>query len=299
MQATLTRLLGVLTAPALAIGLLATPARAQTDIVQTATQAGNFTTLVAALQATGLDATLGAPGTFTVFAPTDAAFAALPPGTVQRLLLPQNQAKLSSILLYHVAGTTLDSTQVLQQQTIDTLNGQRVDVALVGGQPKIDAANLILTDIVCTNGIIHVIDAVLMPNLNDIPQTAALVGGFDTLITALTAANLATVLSGPGPFTVFAPTDLAFVPLPVTRLLLPVNIPRLANILTYHVVPGRIYADQLTNNQVLTTVNGQTLLVTRQGDSVFVNGIQIQTADVETANGNIHVIGDVLLPPVF
>lgn len=291
--------LGAVAAPVLALGLFTAPVQAQSNIVQTAVANGNFTTLVTALQATGLDVPLSGPGTFTVFAPTDAAFAALPPGTVQNLLLPQNLPTLSSILTYHVAGQTLNSTQVLAQSTISTLNGQRVDVSIVGAQPKIDSANLILTDIVCTNGIIHVLDAVLTPNLGNIPQTAAAVGGFGTLLTAVTAANLATTLSGPGPFTVFAPTNAAFSTLPVNRLLLPVNIPRLRNILTYHVVPGRIYADQLVNNQVLTTVNGQTLLVTKQGNQTFVNGVLISTADVETSNGNIHVVGSVLLPPVF
>ncbi len=292
-------ILGAAAAPVLALGLLTAPGQAQASIVQTAVANGNFTTLVTALQATGLDVPLSGPGTFTVFAPTDAAFAALPPGTVQNLLLPQNLPTLSSILTYHVAGQTLNSTQVLALNTIGTLNGQRVDVSIVGAQPKIDSANLILTDIVCTNGIIHVLDAVLTPNLNNIPQTAAAVGGFSTLLTAVTAANLATTLSGPGPFTVFAPTNAAFSTLPVNRLLLPVNIPRLRNILTYHVVQGRIYADQLVNNQVLTTVNGQTLLVTKQGNQTFVNGVLISTADVETSNGNIHVVGNVLLPPVF
>lgn len=293
-------LLGAVAAPVLALGLFSGSAQAQTqNVVQTAVANGNFTTLVAALQATGLDAPLSGVGRFTVFAPTDAAFAALPPGTVQNLLLPENLPTLASILKYHVVTEAKFSSQVLAHPTIDTLNGQRVDVSLVGAQPKIDGANLILTDIVCSNGIIHVLDAVLTPNLNNIPQTAAAVGGFNTLLTAVTAANLATALSGPGPFTVFAPTDAAFAPLPVTRLLLPVNIPRLANILTYHVVPGRVYADQLMNNQVVPTLNGQTLLVTKQGNSVFVNGIQVVAADVETSNGNIHVIGSVLLPPVF
>jgi len=291
--------LGAVSAPILALGLLVAPLQAQTSIVQTAVANGNFTTLVTALQATGLDVPLSGPGTFTVFAPTDAAFAALPPGALQDLLLQRNLPTLSSILTYHVAGQTLNSTQVLALTTIDTLNGQRVDVSLVGAQPKIDSANLIITDIVCTNGIIHVLDAVLSPNLNNIPQTAAAVGGFNTLLTAVTAASLATTLSGPGPFTVFAPTDTAFSTLPVNRLLLPVNIPRLVNILTYHVVPGRIYADQLSNNQVLSTVNGQTLLVTKVGNQTFVNGVLIAAADVETSNGNIHVIGSVLLPPIF
>jgi len=300
MKTHLRTLLGAFAAPLLALGVTSTSVQAQTqNIVQTAVANGNFTTLVAALQATGLDAPLSGTDRFTVFAPTDAAFALLPPGTVQNLLQPANLPTLAEILKYHVVATAKFSSQVIVHPTIDTLNGQRVDVSIVGPQVKIDAATLILTDIVCTNGIIHVIDAVLLPSLTTIPQTATAVGGFDTLLTAVTAANLAGVLSGPGPFTVFAPTNAAFAPLPVNRLLLPVNIPRLANILTYHVVPGRVYADELVNNQILPTVNGQTLLVTRVGNDVFVDGVRIVAADVESTNGNIHVIGEVLLPPIF
>jgi uncharacterized surface protein with fasciclin (FAS1) repeats len=188
---------------------------------------------------------------------------------------------------------------VLAAPQIPTLNGQRVDISVVSGQPKVDTANLVVTDIVCSNGIIHVIDRVLLPNLNTIPQTAQAAGAFNTLLTAVTATNLAGALSQPGPLTVFAPTDAAFAPLPVWRLLEPVNRPRLATILTYHVVPERIYADQLLDGQVLTALNGQTLSVTRQNGVVRINGIPVQIADVEASNGNIHVLGGVLLPPVF
>jgi uncharacterized surface protein with fasciclin (FAS1) repeats len=234
-----------------------------------------------------------------VFAPTDAAFAALPAGTVQNLLQPQNLPTLSYILQYHVVSGGKFSSQVLANSTLTTLSGQRVEVAHGSGAATIDAANLVITDIVCTNGIIHVIDAVLLPTLTNIPQTAAALGGFDTLLAAVSATNVTGALSGPGPFTVFAPTNAAFAPLPVNRLLEPVNLPRLANILTYHVVPGRVYADQLQDGQIVPTLNGQSLAITKLGGNVFVNGIQVQLADLETWNGNVHVLGGVLLPPVF
>ncbi|MBL8860392.1 MAG: fasciclin domain-containing protein [Planctomycetes bacterium] len=293
-------LLGAVAAPVLALGLFTAPVQAQApNLVQTAVANGNFTTLVAALQATGLDVALSGTDRFTVFAPTDAAFAALPPGTVQTLLQPENLATLSTILRHHVVVGGKFSSQVLAGPTLDTLSGQRVDVSVVGGQPKVDAANLVITDIVASNGIIHVIDAVLLPSLQNIPQTAAAAGSFNTLLTAVTAANLAGVLSSEGPFTVFAPTDAAFAPLPVLRLLEPVNIPRLANILTYHVVAGRVYSDQLQDGQIVPTVNGQTLLVTKRGSNVFANGIPVVAADIEAWNGNIHVLSGVLLPPIF
>lgn len=288
-----------LAAPILAFTALATHAQAQNNIVQTAQNAGNFTTLVAALQATGLDTVLSGTDRYTVLAPTDAAFAALPPGTVDFLLQPANLPTLASILVYHVVpGGTL-SPEVVASDYLTTVNSQRVDVTVVGSSVKFDNANLQIADILCSNGVIHVIDAVLQPNLSGIPATAQSAGGFETLLAALNAAGLQAALDGDGPFTVFAPTNAAFAPLPVNRLLLPINIPRLQTILKYHVVPGRIFADQLTNGQTLTTLAGQTLAITTSSGNVFVNGIQIQTADVQAANGNIHVIDSVLLPPVF
>lgn len=286
-------------APLLALATIQTQVHAQNNIVQTAQNAGNFTTLVAALQATGLDTVLSGTDRYTVLAPTDAAFAALPAGTVDFLLQPANLPTLASILLYHVVpGGTL-SPEVVASDYLTTVNSQRVDVTIVGSSVKFDAANLQIADVLCTNGVIHVIDAVLQPNTSGIPATAQAAGGFNTLLAALNAAGLQAALDGDGPFTVFAPTDAAFAPLPVNRLLLPVNIPRLQTILKYHVVPGRIFADQLTNGQTLTTLAGQTLAITISGGSVFVNGNPILSADVQAANGNIHVIDTVLLPPIF
>ncbi len=266
------------------------------NIVQTAQAAGNFTTLVTALQATGLDAALSGTNRLTVFAPTDAAFAALPPGTVSNLLLPENLPTLSSILLYHVVDGGAFASTVLGSPYLTSLNGQRLDISLPMGVPTVENATITVTDILCSNGIIHVIDAVMIPSLQTIPQVAAAAGGFETLLTAVTVAGLGGRLSLPGPFTVFAPTNAAFTGLPVNRLLLPENLQRLQKILSYHVVPGRIYADQLVNGQILTTVLGQTLTVTRVGTNVFVNNVQIDAADIETDNGNIHVIGSVLIP---
>lgn len=281
---------------------LASLARAQVvpNIVQTAQANGNFTTLVTALQATGLDAVLSGPGRFTVFAPTDAAFAALPPGTVSTLLQPANLPTLSHILTYHVTTGATFAAQVVAVPNLTTVNGQRVDVTVTPTGVRIDQANLLITDIVCSNGVIHVIDAVLQPSLLTIPQTAQSVGGFNTLLTAVGAAGLAPALSGTGPFTVFAPPDAAFAGVNVHRLLWPTNLFRLQSILSYHVVPGRIYADQLQNGQVLTTINNKQLLVTRTPTGqVLVNGLPITTPDVEAKNGNIHVLGGVLIPSTF
>lgn len=145
--------------------LIAAPAFAETatkDIVDTAIGAGNFTTLVAAVQAAGLVDTLKGPGPFTVFAPTDAAFAALPAGTVEDLLKPENKAKLVSILTYHVLPGKVMSTDLSEGLKAATVQGKEVTITLEGG-PKVNGAAISTPDIAATNGVIHVIDAVILP----------------------------------------------------------------------------------------------------------------------------------------
>jgi uncharacterized surface protein with fasciclin (FAS1) repeats len=133
------------------------------DIVSTAESAGQFTTLVTALKAAGLVSTLEGPGPFTVFAPTDAAFAKLPAGTVTTLLKPENKKKLVKILTYHVVSGNLKAADVITMTTAKTLNGQSVAISVNGNTVKINDATVIKADIAASNGTIHVIDTVLLP----------------------------------------------------------------------------------------------------------------------------------------
>jgi uncharacterized surface protein with fasciclin (FAS1) repeats len=133
------------------------------DIIDTAISAGDFNTLVAAVKAADLVSTLKGPGPFTVFAPTDAAFAKLPAGTVQSLLLPENKQKLASILTYHVVPGKVTAADVAKLSSAKTVNGQSLSVKTAGGGVTIDDAKVIKTDILCSNGVIHVIDAVVLP----------------------------------------------------------------------------------------------------------------------------------------
>lgn len=143
---------------------MAGPGRAQgKDIVDTAVGAGQFKTLAAALQAAGLVETLKGKGPFTVFAPTDAAFAKLPAGTVESLLKPENKAKLTAILTYHVVAGKVMAADVVKVTSAKTVQGGAVAVKVTGGKVSIDAANVVTTDITASNGVIHVIDTVLMP----------------------------------------------------------------------------------------------------------------------------------------
>ncbi|HRE29519.1 MAG TPA: fasciclin domain-containing protein, partial [Anaerolineales bacterium] len=180
------------------------------DIVDTAIADGRFTTLVAAVTAAELVDTLKGPGPFTVFAPTDDAFAALPEGTLDELLLPENKQALTDILLYHV----VLAADVVGLNEAETVLGETVSIRVDGDNVFINESRVIITDIMTSNGVIHVIDAVLLPASDmaeeptqNIVEIAAADGRFTTLVAAVQAAGLAETLSGEGPFTVFAPTD--------------------------------------------------------------------------------------------
>jgi uncharacterized surface protein with fasciclin (FAS1) repeats len=136
----------------------------KTDIVQTAVAAGSFKTLVAALKAADLVVTLEGAGPFTVFAPTDEAFAKLPKGTVENLLKPENKAKLQALLMYHVVPGKVMAGEVVSLSSAKTANGQLLKITVQRGAVMVDNANVVKTDIDCSNGVIHVIDTVVMPN---------------------------------------------------------------------------------------------------------------------------------------
>ncbi len=136
---------------------------ADADIVDTAVAAGQFTTLAAALEAAGLVDTLKGPGPFTVFAPTDEAFAKLPEGTVETLLMPENKDQLVAVLTYHVVPAEFPAAEVVKYEQADTVNGARIDIDAGANGVMVNTANVTATDIMATNGVIHVIDAVLLP----------------------------------------------------------------------------------------------------------------------------------------
>jgi uncharacterized surface protein with fasciclin (FAS1) repeats len=275
-----------------------------TDIVDTAVAAGSFSTLAAALDAAGLIDTLKSTGPFTVFAPTDEAFAKLPEGTVADLLKPENKGKLSSILTYHVlAGEVLASAVVtMDGKSAATVNGASVKIGVKDGVVTVDGATVVATDIKTSNGVIHVIDSVLIPVvLTDIVDTAVAAGSFSTLAAALDAAGLIDTLKGKGPFTVFAPTDEAFAKLPegtVADLLKPENKAKLASILTYHVLPDEVMASAVVtmDGQSAATVNGAAVTIGVKNGVVTVDDATVVTTDIKTSNGVIHVIDSVMIP---
>ena len=274
------------------------------DIVDTAVADGRFTTLAAALGAADLIETLKGEGPFTVFAPTDDAFAKLPEGTVETLLLPENLEQLKSILLYHVVGGKVMAKDVVTLTSADTVLGEAVTIKVDMGKVYLnDTVEVIITDVEASNGVIHVIDSVLLPpaKLVDIVDTAVADGRFTTLAAALGAADLIDTLKGEGPFTVFAPTDDAFAKLPegsVATLLLPENLEQLKSILLYHVVSGKVMAADVVTLTSADTVLGEAVTIKVDDGKVYLNDtIEVIITDVEASNGVIHVIDAVLLPP--
>jgi uncharacterized surface protein with fasciclin (FAS1) repeats len=281
--------------------LLPPPPQPTNTILDIVVNSADHNTLEAAVVAAGLQSALSGAGPLTVFAPTDAAFAALPAGVLDALLADPTGA-LTQVLLYHVVGGVALSTDLADGMMITTIQGQDVTVTINANGVFINDAQVIVADIIADNGVVHVIDAVLVPELNPEPTTVVDIivnsENHNTLEAAVIAAGLADDLSGDGPFTVFAPTDDAFAALPagVLDALLADPTGALAQVLLYHVVSGEALSSSLTNGQTITTLQGQDVTVSITGGNVFVNGAQVIMADIMADNGVVHVIDAVLTP---
>ncbi|MEE4192338.1 MAG: fasciclin domain-containing protein [Halieaceae bacterium] len=279
-------------------------------ITETAVADGGFETLVTALQATGLDATLDdETQTFTVFAPTDEAFAELGEDTINALLADTDT--LSDILLYHViAGQAVSAETAisLAPGTIEMANGDEAALRFEGDALFINNSRVVLTDIETANGVIHVIDAVLTPPadmepaLGTIPEVAIAAGDFTTLVAALQATGLDSVLADEAAtFTVFAPTDDAFAMLgDDTIAALLGDTDTLSDILLYHVIAG-LAVDSTTAISLAGTAvemaNGDLADITLFDGNLFIDGSQVIITDIAASNGIIHVIDTVMSPP--
>ena len=309
-------------------------------IVDVAVAADDFNTLVAAVQAAGLVDALSGEDELTVFAPTDEAFAAALDalGLTADELLADTET-LTAVLTYHVvAGEVLAADVVtLDGESVETLNGATVDITVDGDTVMVNDATVIAADVDASNGVIHVIDTVLLPPAGDemsedemsedemsedemsedemsddemsadepgtIVDVAVAADDFNTLVAAVEAAGLVDALSGEDELTVFAPTDEAFAAaldaLGLTADELLADTETLTAVLTYHVVAGEVLAaDVVTlDGESVETLNGATVDITVDGDTVMVNDATVIAADVDASNGVIHVIDTVLLPP--
>lgn len=286
----------------------------QKNIVDLAKDNPNLSSLVAALQRAGLDDDLSASGNFTVFAPTNAAFAAFLSANGFANLDSVPVALLQKVLLNHVLGSKKMAADITTgyvktigkygatSSYIDMYLSKTTGVKING------ESNVTTADVEATNGVVHVVDKVI--SLPTVVTFATADPTFSKLVAAVTdariaSANLVSTLSGDGPFTVFAPTNAAFDSL-FTELsvsgLEGIGASTLEAVLKYHVVSGNILAGSLTDEQVVTTVLGSTFTVDLTGGAKIKDGrsrtSNIIVTDVQANNGVVHVIDKVILPPV-
>jgi len=263
------------------------------NIVETAAAAGSFNTLVKALNAAGLADCAAGKGPYTVFAPTDEAFSRLPEGTLDALL--KDLPKLRAILKHHIVEGRVMAADVIKMDSATSLLGQKLAVR-AGDRVEVGGATVIKTDIAASNGLIHVIDRVILP-ADSVIDVARSAGSFKTLLAAVSAAGLEDDLRGGGPITVLAPSDEAFAKLPqgaVEGLLK--DLPKLRTVLKHHVLPGRHDSKAIAGMDSARTLLGQTVSI-RVASPIHINGhATVVKADIEAANGLIHVIDEVIMP---
>lgn len=278
----------------------------QRNIVELAQNTPELSILVEAVVAAGLAPTLST-GTLTVFAPTNAAFAALLTelGVTKEALLA-NKPLLTAVLTYHVLGSKVMRADVPLGKAITPVSGGFFKIESNNGLKITDGRNRVSTitstDIQASNGVVHLVDKVLLPADKDIVATASALPDFSILVEAVVAAGLVSTLQGAGPFTVFAPTNAAFAALltelGVTKDALLANKTLLTQVLTYHVVPARVLKAEVPVNTAITTVQGQTFTI---NSSLVITDQNMRTSnivatDVFTSNGVIHVVDKVILP---
>ena len=271
------------------------------DIATTAMSTGIHTSLVAALSATELVATLQGDGPFTVFAPTDQAFADAGID-LAAFTTDEDIATLTDILLYHVYSGSVNAADVTDGLTVAMVNGDDASFTVTDGTVMVGDATVVLADVPASNGVIHVIDKVLMPpaDLVDIAAVAMSTGVHDSLVAALVKADLVSTLQGDGPFTVFAPTDQAFADagIDLDAFTTDEEIAALTDILLYHVyTAGAVNAAGVTDGMTVAMGNGDEASFTVTDGTVMIGDATVTTADVMASNGVIHVIDKVLMPP--
>jgi len=270
------------------------------NIVETAQANADVSVLVEAVVAADLVTTLSGTGPFTVFAPTNAAFtAALTALSINKTTLLA-RTDLPEILKYHVLPSKIMAADLMASQTPATVQGSMVMVEKSATGVTFGGATVTTADVACDNGVIHIIDAVVLPPSMNVVQTAQATADFSVLVEAVVQANLATTLSGTGPFTVFAPTNAAFTAaltnLAITKAELLARSD-LADILKYHVLSGKIMSTDLQASQTPVTLQGSTIAVMKGTSGVTFGGAKVTMADTACSNGVIHTIDTVVLPP--
>ncbi|XP_060067890.1 transforming growth factor-beta-induced protein ig-h3-like [Ylistrum balloti] len=269
---------------------------AEENVLMTAERLGGKT-LGTLVKDADLVETLSGQGPFTLFAPVDKAFKALPQDVLDKLT--SDKELLSQVLTYHVVSGNVTSNQLKNDMVVDTVEGtSKLRVNIYGSKVTVDGANVILPDQLATNGVVHMVDKVLYPlPTQSILEYAAATPTLSQLVYAVSMGDLIDFFKG-GPFTLFAPSDEAFDKLPAGVLSdLLQNKTALNNVLEYHVILGTVYSAGLSDNLRVKAANNQDLTVKIEGENVIINDAKVTTADVTVKNGVIHVIDTVLLPP--
>jgi uncharacterized surface protein with fasciclin (FAS1) repeats len=272
------------------------------SLIDTAVADGRFGTLKKALDVAGLTPFFQWDNKLTVFAPTDEAFAKLPEETLKSLLQPENKEQLVAVLSHHVVTGQVQLADALEARQAKTIQGAPLSFTFLKGKVLVNDASLIDADIVCSDGVIHVVDTVLLPPKparETLLSTAKKAGGFSTLLAAVEAAGLTEALEGDGPFTLFAPTDEAFQALPegtVASLLKKENQSQLIEVLKNHAVAGEVSAGDALNAGTAKSLQGGELKFSIKEGVLKVNDATIRSVGINGRNGIIHVIDSVLLP---
>jgi uncharacterized surface protein with fasciclin (FAS1) repeats len=278
------------------------------SIAEIASGDENFSTLVTALDAAGLVETMAGEGAFTVFAPTNDAFSAL--GDTLNDVIADTDL-LTKVLLYHVVDGKVMSPDAiaLAGSEVETLSGDKIALSLQGESLYINDAMVTAVDIEASNGVIHVIDAVLLPPADDMDDEMGEMGTivdiavaderFSTLVTAVTQAGLAETLAGEGAFTVFAPTNDAFAALGSDLDAVLADNDLLTKVLLYHVLDGKVMSETAVtlDGQEVETLSSDKFAISLRDGNLYINESMVVIADIEASNGVIHVIDAVLLPP--
>ncbi len=276
------------------------------NIVEVAQNTPDLSILVEAVVAAGLAPTLST-GSLTVFAPTNAAFAALLTELgVSKEALLADKPLLTAVLTYHVLGSTVPLASVPVGKAIAPVGGGFFKIESLGGLKITDGrnrvSNITATDIQARNGVVHLVDRVLLPANQNIVATAQALPDFSILVEAVVAAGLVETLQGTGPFTVFVPTNAAFAALltelGVSKTALLADKALLTKVLTYHVVGARVLKAEVPVGAAIATAQGQTFVVdaSLKITDQKQRATSIVATDVFTSNGVIHVVDRVLLP---
>ncbi len=258
----------------------------------------DLSTFVSAVQAVGLADALDTGGPYTVFAPTNAAFQLLPEETLETLRT--DREALTQLVRRHVAGGALAATAVANQRAVTTLAGEELPVTANGAALVVADGQVVTPDLVATNGLAHLTDRVLVaePPEPTLLEALAEAGTYTVLLDALEQTGLVPLLEGEGPYTVLAPTDQAFAALPAAdREALLADPDALAQLLRGFIVRGRVLGDELAASGRLTTVGGDTLEITADGEALFVGEGAVTSLDAVAVNGVVHGLGSVYLQP--